>query len=94
MYGTIRNRDRISRGKWKDITNWKFNGKRKVNILDKYKTIRVKPITLEYLTEYYCTNCQNYYGKTHNFKSKRCKRCIEHVEDSQMVGHMDIKYWD
>ena len=51
-------------------------------MLNKYKIIRVRQVTLEDLKERYCTNCQNYYGETHNFKSKGCKKCIEHVEDS------------
>ena len=48
-----------------------------------YKTIRLKPLTLEFLRENSCINCLQYRGEYHDYNHKSCERCMENIKSSQ-----------
>ena len=48
-----------------------------------YKTMRLKPLNLEFVKEKYCINCQQYRGESHNYNIKGCERCMENIKSSQ-----------
>jgi hypothetical protein len=48
-----------------------------------YKTMRLKPLNLEFVKEKYCINCQQWCGENHDYKRKNCERCMENIKSSQ-----------
>lgn len=50
---------------------------------EKYKTIQLKPLTLEYLRENHCINCQQWCGENHDYNRTSCERCMENIKSSQ-----------
>ena len=47
------------------------------------KTIQLKPLTLKFLRENHCINCQQYRGENHDYSHKNCERCMENIKSSQ-----------
>lgn len=56
-----------------------------VIIPEEEKFIRLKPLTLEYLRENHCINCQQWRGENHDYNYKSCERCMENIKSSQKV---------
>lgn len=56
---------------------------KKIMSSEKYKTIQLKPLTLEYLRKNHCINCQQWCGENHDYNRKSCERCMENIKSSQ-----------
>ena len=54
-----------------------------VIVPEEEKSIRLKPLTLEFLREKHYINCQQYRGENHDYNRKSCERCMENIKSSQ-----------
>ena len=54
-----------------------------VIVPEEEKSIRLKPLTLEFLKEKHCINCQQWCGENHDYNRKSCERCMENIKSSQ-----------
>ena len=45
--------------------------------------VQLNPLTLEFIKEKYCINCQQWHGESHDYKHKSCERCMENIKTSQ-----------
>lgn len=54
-----------------------------VIIPEEEKSIRLKPLTLEFLREKHCINCQQYRGENHDYEHKRCEKCMSFIKEKK-----------
>lgn len=54
-------------------------------IPEEENSIRLKPLTLGFLREKHCINCQQYRGENHDYSHRSCEICMDSVKSSQKV---------
>lgn len=45
--------------------------------------VQLNPLTLEFIKENHCINCQQWRGENHDYNYKSCERCMENIKSSQ-----------
>lgn len=48
------------------------------------RTIRIYPLTLDYVKKYHCPNCMNWCGNNHDYGCKSCEVCMKRIKWSQI----------